>query len=142
MLSGFVGIICRVAIFMICAQAIVHFRPKASYEKYLKMLISIMILIWLFQAAESLFSPEEKGRLAQRAQWFAESLDESMQEAAAKSLFSEEDLQITGQDPRQTTSGETLQEGREGERNAASEITVQIAPVEQITVESVQGNPE
>ena len=112
MLSGFAGVICRVAIFIICAQAIVHFRPKASYEKYLKMLVSAMILILLFQAVEGLFSPEGKNGLAERAQWFADSLDESMQEAG-KSLFSEENWQVTGQDPQQVAGGEVSQEDME-----------------------------
>ena len=31
--------ICRVGMFMICAQAIVHFRPNEAYEKYLKLLV-------------------------------------------------------------------------------------------------------
>lgn len=33
---------------MICAQAIVHFRPEESYAKYLKLLVSAMVLIQLF----------------------------------------------------------------------------------------------
>lgn len=40
--------ICQAGIFMICAQAIVHFRPKEAYEKYLKLLVSLMVLIQLF----------------------------------------------------------------------------------------------
>lgn len=34
----------RIAVFMIIAQTILHFRPNKSYEKYLKMLIGIMML--------------------------------------------------------------------------------------------------
>ena len=40
--------ICRMGIFMICAQAVVHFRPKESYEKYLKLLVSVIVLIQVF----------------------------------------------------------------------------------------------
>lgn len=47
--------ICRVGIFMICAQAIVHFRPNESYEKYLKLLMSIMVLMQLFVPIGSFF---------------------------------------------------------------------------------------
>ena len=36
-----------IGIFMICAQVLIHFRPDGSYEKYLKLLVSIMILIQL-----------------------------------------------------------------------------------------------
>ena len=34
-------------IFMVCAQTIVYFRPKVVYEKYLKLLLSMMILVQL-----------------------------------------------------------------------------------------------
>lgn len=46
--NSFFQAICRAGIFMICAQAIIHFRPNESYEKYLKLLMSIMVLIQLF----------------------------------------------------------------------------------------------
>lgn len=48
MLNSFFRAICRVGIFMICAQAIMHFKAKETYEKYLKLLVSTMILIQLF----------------------------------------------------------------------------------------------
>lgn len=56
MQSSFVKAICQVGTFMICAQAIVHFRPKASYEKYLKMLVSAMILIQLLVSFGGIFT--------------------------------------------------------------------------------------
>lgn len=34
----------RIAVFTVVAQTILHFRPNKSYEKYLKMLIGIMLL--------------------------------------------------------------------------------------------------
>ena len=39
--------ICKMGIFMICAQTIVHFRPKESYEKYCKLLVGMMVLLLL-----------------------------------------------------------------------------------------------
>lgn len=36
-----------VGIFIICARAVIHFRPKASYEKYLKVLTAIIVLVML-----------------------------------------------------------------------------------------------
>lgn len=47
MIEGFLGVIRNVGIFIVCAQAIIHFRPKASYEKYLKVLVSIIVLVML-----------------------------------------------------------------------------------------------
>ena len=35
----------RVAVFIICAQTLLHFRAKESYEKYIKLLISMMVLM-------------------------------------------------------------------------------------------------
>ena len=34
----------QTAVFMICARAMVQLRPKGDYEKYLKLLVSLMIL--------------------------------------------------------------------------------------------------
>lgn len=47
MIEGFLETIREVGIFIVCAQAIVHFRAKASYEKYLKVLVSIIVLVML-----------------------------------------------------------------------------------------------
>ena len=80
--------------------------------------------------------------MAERAQWFADSLNESIQEAAGSSLFSEENLRITGQDPWQTLGGEAEQTEGVGSEEPISEIRVQIAPVESIAIEPVQGNAE
>ena len=42
-------VIGQVGIFLICAQTLIHFRPRESYEKYLKLLLSVMLLIQLLQ---------------------------------------------------------------------------------------------
>lgn len=39
----------RVAVFIICAQTLLHFRAKESYEKYIKLLISMMVLMLLLK---------------------------------------------------------------------------------------------
>lgn len=77
MQSEIVAVICRMGIFMVCAQAIVHFRPKASYEKYLKMLVSAMMLMQMFLLVGGIFSPNGKSELEQRLQWFTHSLEEN-----------------------------------------------------------------
>lgn len=132
MLSGFVKAICRVGIFMICAQAIVHFRPKASYEKYLKMLVSSMILIQLFASVAGFFGVEGEEKLFERAEEFTESLEESMRRASGIAFFTEEDLplQIVGEKP------DAVEGGTEKE---IQDISVQISPVSPIQVDV---NPE
>ena len=46
-MNEFFAVIRRVGIFIICAQMITHFRPKASYEKYLRLLVSTMVMVQL-----------------------------------------------------------------------------------------------
>lgn len=48
----------QIAVFMICAQTLMHFRAKEAYEKYLKLLVSMMLLLLL---AEPLMGMLGKG---------------------------------------------------------------------------------
>lgn len=48
----------RLTIFMVCAQLIVCFRPKESYEKYLKLLMTGLILLQFFRPVQRLLSME------------------------------------------------------------------------------------
>ena len=43
---------------MVCAQLIVCFRPKESYEKYLKLLMTGVILLQFFRPVQRLLSME------------------------------------------------------------------------------------
>ena len=45
----------QAGIFLICAQTVVHFRPKESYDKYLKLLLSVMLLLQLLQPVLTMF---------------------------------------------------------------------------------------
>ena len=42
--SGLMELLKRVTVFMLAGQVILHFLPSGGYEKYVKMVISIMIL--------------------------------------------------------------------------------------------------
>ncbi len=66
---------------MICAQAIVHFRPNESYEKYLKLLVSIMVLIQLFLPIGSFFFGDGKTDADAMLEQFRRELAVSIQEA-------------------------------------------------------------
>lgn len=127
---GFLSAICQIGIFMLCAQAIVHFRPKAAYEKYIKMLVSSMILLQLFLAVGGIFSTEGKIKMEERLEGFTKSLNEGMKQAADNAFLSEEALQfqILGEDPEGVQQEETEEQ---------REIMVQIAPISPIRVESI-----
>lgn len=72
--------ICRIGVFMLCAQVLVHFRPKPVYEKYCKLLVSAMLLAQLLQPLLDLWGSGEK--LEQRVEAYAEILDKGLEDAA------------------------------------------------------------
>lgn len=84
--NSFFQAICRAGIFMICAQAIVHFRPNESYEKYLKLLMSIMVLIQLFTPIGSFFFGGGGMKTAELLEQFEKELETSMQEVEKSAL--------------------------------------------------------
>ena len=121
MQSGFVGTVCRMGVFLICAQAVVHFRPKAVYEKYLKMLVSAMVLIQLLSGISGLFTKAGMETLFERAQWFAEN-----------SVFP-----VTNSGYDADMIGENTEKW-EGEEQTAGGISIEIAPVTEIHIPEVQ----
>ncbi|MCM1145962.1 MAG: stage III sporulation protein AF [Clostridium sp.] len=44
-MDAFVELIKKIGIFMIAAQAVVHFAPGLKYEKYIRMIVGVMILL-------------------------------------------------------------------------------------------------
>ena len=68
----------QMGIFVICAQALIHFRPKESYEKYLKLLVSVMILAQLFTPVARLLGREGSLSLEDRIRWYEEQLGEGL----------------------------------------------------------------
>lgn len=79
-----IDIIGGIGIFIICAQMLIHFRPKASYDKYLKMLVSAMILLQLFVPVSKLFVGKGEDTLDRRVEWFEEELARGMEEVTKR----------------------------------------------------------
>lgn len=84
--NSFFQAICRVGIFMICAQAIVHFRANESYEKYLKLLMSIMVLMQLFLPIGNFFFGRGGMKAAELMEQFEKELADSMGEMEKSAL--------------------------------------------------------
>lgn len=125
--------ICRTGIFIICAQVLIHFRPKASYDRYLKMLVSAMILIQLFLPVSALFTGEGEGTLAERVAWFQEELSLRMDEAARSY---EEDF-VNPEELEEIQSGLELWDGNvnSAEQEEGTDLFVTpIAPVNKIQI--------
>lgn len=85
--------ICQMGIFVVCAQAIVHFRPDKSYEKYMKLLVSVMILVQIFQPIGSLFRGGGQEEFWDRMHRFQEQLEQGMEQAQGEAARSEELLE-------------------------------------------------
>ncbi|MDR2044924.1 MAG: hypothetical protein LBQ15_11300 [Clostridium sp.] len=88
MVQSFFQAVCRIGIFMICAQVVLHFRPSKAYEKYMKMLVSTMILIQVFQPFGRLLSFGDGESMEDRIRRFQEQFARSgelAKEAAAAS---------------------------------------------------------
>lgn len=92
MMDGIMKAVCQMGIFMICAQAILHFRPNGSYEKYMKMLVSVMILVQLFLPLIRIISFGGQGDIQMQMDQFQQQLQESMEEARKTSELSDDIL--------------------------------------------------
>ena len=69
----------QTAVFIICARAMVQLRPKGDYEKYLKLLVSLMILSQITFALTGLWKGggEQEKQLEALEQQLSESLSKA-----------------------------------------------------------------
>lgn len=88
-MKAFFNAICQMGIFMVCAQAIVHFRPNGSYEKYLRMLVSVMILVQIFLPVTRLFSGGVQQNMDELVNRMQRQMEESMEQAKSFSAASD-----------------------------------------------------
>ena len=59
MLDGFVRDLGRLTVFVICAQLILYFQPRECYEKYLKLLVHLIILLQFLGPVKALLTGGE-----------------------------------------------------------------------------------
>lgn len=118
--------VCQIAVFIICAQVITHFRPKESYAKYLRMLLSVMILVQIFQPFCKLFFGITGQELYAGVEEFQRELDANMKAAAGQSALIGEKLE--------SMSLRELQENREEQTAEEDTPASSVEPV-QIKVE-------
>ena len=112
--------ICRVGMFMICAQAIVHFRPNEAYEKYLKLLVSVMILIQLFLPIGSFLLGGGMEETARKLEQFRTQLEQEMQAVTREAAEADKLLEnMTLEEIRRRVDEQ--QEGGEGEEGSEAE---------------------
>lgn len=108
--------ICQIGIFMICAQTFVHFCPKGAYEKYLKMLVSIMVLIQIISPIGKVLGGNQQGIVnIQKGDWLEEILMQSMDDMLReKKIELGEGETIEGMETIEATEKLGGMEGRDG----------------------------
>ena len=67
----------RIGIFIVCTQSLLHFTAGKSYEKYIKLLIGIMILAQFATPLRTVFLKGEKGELWEEIERFQMELEEA-----------------------------------------------------------------
>ena len=126
-MNELVTLIKRIGIFMIAAQAVLHFAPGQKYEKYIKLIISILILLQFVTPLAGIISRTET--------------DWSGKLAEMEALFGEEGL--TGENKTVSTAADVMVESLEneiksrlndeisGEGYVVSNVQVRLRPIEE-----------
>ena len=85
-------VIGQAGIFLICAQTVVHFRPKESYDKYLKLLLSVMLLLQLLQPVLSMFGGGDGWNAEEQVTGFMQELQTVLTRATEQAEQSQEEI--------------------------------------------------
>lgn len=124
----------QAGIFLICAQTIVHFRPKEAYEKYLKLLLSVMLLTQLLQPVLTVFSGGVEQNAQAQVEEFTEELQSVLNRASEQAKQSQEEIGQTAaavvQEAEEAPEEKTTEQKKTGTENAEKEgIYVEIPQV-------------
>ena len=101
-MEGLLSKIGQIAIFMICARTLLHFRAKESYEKYLKLLVSLMLLVLLVEPLMEFFGKGKEGDFLQRIQDYNYKLqdileNEQLNDEEISEILSHMTTEVSGQ---------------------------------------------
>ena len=126
----FRDLIGQIGVFMICAQAVVHFRPKEAYGKYLRLLLSVMVLIQIISPIYGLLAGKAGESLDENVRSFQQEMEEAMGDAAKSSVISQQQLEKTGLEMlreigEQTGAGESV----EFVETEVAEVEIEIEPI-------------
>ena len=124
----------QAGIFLICAQTIVHFRPKEAYEKYLKLLLSVMLLTQLLQPVLTVFGGGAEQNAQAQVEEFTEELQSVLNRASEQAKQSQEEIgQMAAavvQEAEETPEEKPTEQKKTGTENAEKEgIYVEIPQV-------------
>ena len=125
-------VIGQVGIFLICAQTLVHFRPRESYEKYLKLLLSVMLLIQLLQPLLTVLGGDEIAGTDVQAAEFAEEIRTVLEQAAVQAEQTEDEIQAAADTAAEVT--EVTEETEPPDTSDPVKIRVEIPEIEEAEI--------
>ena len=96
-------VIGQVGIFLICAQTLIHFRPRESYEKYLKLLLSVMLLIQLLQPLLTVLGGDKIAGTDVQVTEFTEEIRTVLEQAAVQAEQTEDEIQAAADTAAEVT---------------------------------------
>lgn len=128
----FLNTIKQIGIFMICAQAVMHFKRNESYEKYLKLLVSMMVMVQLLIPVFSIFRSGGIEDFEKKIAEYSRQMETDIEEIEFIEILAEEKL-------REMTLEEVEERIRQNEEaEAAKETAKQEAEDTVIRIEEVE----
>ena len=125
-------VIGQVGIFLICAQTLIHFRPRESYEKYLKLLLSVMLLIQLLQPLLTVLGGNKIAGTDVQAAEFAEEIRTVLEQAAVQAEQTEDEIQAAADTAAEVT--EVTEETEPPDTSDPVKIRVEIPEIEEAEI--------
>lgn len=128
----------QVASFIICVGMLLHFRAKESYEKYIRLCISLILLLFLTQPFFGIMHGVKGGDIMRMIQGFDNRMEEAVQDMQPGERDMEMILKTMGE--RAVAEAEKAQNtGCEGTTNdTLSERETDIQNVENIYIEHIE----
>lgn len=122
----------QIGVFMICAQVILHFKPSVKYEKYLKLLLSVMVLVQILIPVVNAFSGKSSVDFYKRIEEIQTEIDKNMEQLEIENVINEENiLNQTLEEIKSRINNETEESGLQVKRIEYNDENVLILYVEQ-----------
>ena len=121
---------------MICAQMILHFKPSDRYNKYIKLLISIMVLVQLAVPVMGIFGGKGTEGFLEKVNFYGSSINEGLKEANITSANAEILLNEMTMEEVKTRLNNTEQGGGaadetvESQKEPAGDIEIHVERIE------------
>ncbi len=131
----------QMAVFLICAQTLLYFRAKDSYEKYIKLLISMILLLLLTEPFLNLFHTGEGSGLWNGIATYGQAMEEVMGQGLIEEEEIEQILQRITQEKVEEGVGyvQELEENMTQENNKSKEQGNAQIVIEKIEVGGIHG---